>query len=94
MSLSLRGDPCGAVNELLLRGKETLNLKLVESADMVLVRYSDKIGDTTELKDQVEALRLLCMVKPAHGWDEGPRKAGALSLRVGGATIRKRNLAA
>ena len=89
MSLSLGGDPSGAVNELILRGKETLNLKLVESAEMVLVRYGEKISDTTELRAQVEALRLQCRVPPVPGWVEGPRKAGALSLRVAGPTIKK-----
>ena len=95
MALSLRGDPIGAVNELLLRGKETLNLKLVESADLVLARYSEKIGDTTELHARVAALRAQCQCKPEPGAvDEGPRKAGALSLRVGGLATRKRPLPA
>lgn len=91
MSLSLRGNPVGAVNELILRGQETLNTKLVESADMVLARYSEKIGDTSELHARVEALRLQCHRKPDPGApDEGPRKAGALSLRVSGPAARKK----
>lgn len=91
MSLSLRGNPVGAVNELILRGQETLNTKLVESADMVLARYSEKIGDITELHAQVEALRQQCQRKPDPGApDEGPRKAGALSLRVSGPAARKK----
>ncbi len=88
ISLSLRGDPSGAVNELLLRGQETLNIKLVESAEMVLTRYSARIGDTAALQSRVDALRSQCRVKPADGSDEGPRKAGALSLR--GAASRKK----
>lgn len=84
MSLSLRGNPGAAVNELITRAQETLNSKLVDSADQVLVRYSAKIGDASELQARVDAVRLLCMVRPAPGVDnEGPRKAGALSLRVG-----------
>ena len=84
MSLSLRGNPTGAVNELIARGGETLNAKLVDSADQVLLRYSAKIGDATDLHGRVEALRAQCMVRQAQGANgEVPRKAGALSLRVG-----------
>jgi len=91
MAMSLRGDPSGAVNELILRGQETLNTKLVESADMVLARYSAKIGDTTALHARVEALRAQCQRKPAPGApDEGPRKAGAISLRIGSQAPRKK----
>ena len=89
LSLSLRGDPAGAVTELIQRGEDTLNIKLVESAEMVLARYSAKIGDTTALQSRVDALRLQCRAKPQPGPDEGPRKAGALSLRVGRAASRK-----
>ncbi len=90
MSLSLRGDPQGAVNELILRGQETLNSKLVESAEMVLVRYAEKIGEAPELHARVQALRAECTVALAPGAQgEGPRKAGALSLRVGGGPVKK-----
>ena len=87
MSLSLRGDPAGAVEELLLRGQETLNSKLVESAFLVIERYRSKISDTEGLSARVEALRGQCSIKKARaGHDDGPRKAGALSLRVGSAS--------
>lgn len=85
MSLSLRGDPRGAFGELLARGQETLNSKLVESAEMVLNRYATKIGAAPDLHAQVQALRAQCSPALAPGVaDEAPRKAGALSLRVGG----------
>lgn len=90
MSLSLHGDPLGAVNELIARGQETLNNKLVESAEMVLLRYAAKIGPAPELHARVQALRAQCTQAPAQGTShEGPRKAGALSLRVGGGAPRK-----
>ena len=90
MSLSLKGDPAAAVRELVLRGEETKNIKLVESAFSVLDRYSDKIGDTTELKAQLEALRQRCAAsKTRVGPGEGPRKAGGLTLRVDGAAPKK-----
>ena len=90
MSLSLRGDPTGAVNELILRGQETLNRKLVESAEMVLTRYREKLGPAEELHARVAALRALCTLgTPPGAVGEGPRKAGALSLRVGVGSAKK-----
>jgi len=84
MSLSLRGDPAGAVEELIARGQETLNSKLVESAFSVIERYRAKISEPDGLAARVEELRAKCSVKkPPAGHDDGPRKAGALSLRVG-----------
>ena len=89
MSLSLGGNPTAAVEELILRGQETLNSKLVESAFSVIERYSAKMGDTQALLARVEALRSQCTVSgPDAAQDEGPRKAGALSLRVGAAKPR------
>jgi hypothetical protein len=90
MSLSLRGDPKGTVNELLRRGQETLNNKLLESAEMVLVRHAEKIGEAADLRAQVQALRALCSPPQIPGTSEGPRKAGALSLRVGGGVAVKK----
>jgi hypothetical protein len=51
---------------------------------MVIERYSAKIGDSEKLYARIEVLRGLCSSKKAGvGQAEGPRKAGALSLRVG-----------
>ena len=89
MSLSMGGKPVAAVDELILRGEETLNSKLVESAFMVIERYSAKIGDTKELYARVEALRSKCAAsKVRAGLADGPRKAGALSLRTGAAKAK------
>jgi CheY-like chemotaxis protein len=93
MSLSMGGKPAAAVEELILRGEETLNSKLVESAYMVIERYSAKIGDTQALYARVEVLRGQCAGKKTRtSHDEGPRKAGALSLRVGGTSAKARAL--
>ena len=89
MSLSMGGKPVAAVDELILRGEETLNSKLVESAFMVIERYSAKIGDTKELYARVEVLRGKCSgSKTRAGQADGPRKAGALSLRTGAAKAK------
>lgn len=91
LSLSLAGDARGAANELIRRGNETLNTKLLESAEMVVNRYSEKMGDVTDMQQHLRDLRSLCMVDPATlPSGDGPRKAGALSLRVGGAAARKK----
>lgn len=91
LSMSLRGDPKAAVEELILRGQETLNSKLVESAEMVLVRYADKLGEVPELHAQVQALRAECSPPQAAGAQgEVPRKAGALNLRAGSMAATKK----
>ena len=91
MSLSMGGNPTAAVDELILRGQETLNSKLVESAFMVMDRYSAKVSDIPSRMERAEILRIQCVgIKQRTSLDEGPRKAGALSLRVGGANARAR----
>ena len=87
--LAMNGDPSAALEELLLRGDETRNLKLLESAQSLLDRYSEMIADRSAVQARLRALRLLCAAEknPAAAL-EGPRKAGALSLRVGGPSRR------
>lgn len=90
MSLSLKGEPEAAVKELILRGQETLNSKLLESATSVLDRYSAKIGDTSGLRAGVDMLRAQCAPTKARvALGEGQRKAGALTLRVGTSAPKK-----
>ena len=90
MSLSLKGEPEAAVKELILRGQETLNSKLLESATSVLDRYSAKIGDTSGLRAGVDTLRAQCAPTKARvALGEGQRKAGALTLRVGTSAPKK-----
>ncbi|NVO07644.1 MAG: response regulator, partial [Rhodoferax sp.] len=89
MSLSMKGNPTAAVDELLLRGEETLNNKLVDSAFMVIERYHAKISDAEARRLRADNLRGKCTgSKPRAALAEGPRKAGALSLRVGSAKPR------
>ncbi len=94
MSLSLQGNPAGAVQELIARGEETLNSKLLESAEMVLARYSEKIGEAPALYAQVAGLRALCAAEPSDAPGEGARKAGALNLRVGASAARRKTTSA
>ena len=84
MSLSLKGNPEGAIREFILRAEETMNAKMVESATSVLDRYSAKIADTGALRDTLSKLHARCAgAKARVNLVEGQRKAGALTLRVG-----------
>jgi tetratricopeptide (TPR) repeat protein len=89
MALSLRGNPKGAVENLLMHGSNTLNAKLIETAHLVLQRYGDKIDGHTELQASVQDLRN--RFAPANSRSvlgEPKRKAGELLLRTGGAAAR------
>ena len=57
MTLSLKGDPQGAVEKLLEQGEQTLNAKIIESAHLVLHRYQAKIQEHGPLLQRAQALR-------------------------------------
>ena len=83
MTLSMRGDPTAAVKDLIIHGEETLNAKLVETAYLVLQRYSAKIQELDKLTEIVQTLRSRfgpASVRPSLG--EPQREAGALRLRT------------
>lgn len=84
MSLSLKGDPQGAVIKLLEDGQRTLNAKVIESAHLVLHRYQQRIPDHTALLEQAQALRVRYRTTDVHaGLGEQShtgRAAGGISL--------------
>ena len=89
MTLSLRGNPSGAVKELIQHGENTMNAKLVETAHLVLERYSTKIADKQALDDQVTSLRIRCTgTKKRASLGEQKRQAGGLTLRIGRAPTK------
>ena len=57
MALSLKGEPQRAVEALLEHGKRTLNAKLIESAHLVLHRYTGRIPDEAALTARAQTLR-------------------------------------
>lgn len=59
MTLSLKGDPQGTVEQLLDAGERTGNAKLIESAHQVLQRYSERMSSFPALHERAEALRAL-----------------------------------
>ncbi|MES2878071.1 MAG: tetratricopeptide repeat protein [Pseudomonadota bacterium] len=84
MLLSLNGDPEAAVKNLIFYGNSTLNGKLIETAHLVLHRYSEKMPDAHSLIQTVQDLRsryATSSTKPTLGGQK--RQAGGLTLRTG-----------
>ncbi|MDD2926935.1 tetratricopeptide repeat protein [Rhodoferax sp.] len=85
MALSMGGDPQAAVETLIAHGHRTLSGKLIETAYLVLHRYTDKIADAHELTDQVHELRSRYRTQITRAsLGEQKRQAGGLSLRTDG----------
>ncbi len=87
MTLSLKGDPQGAVVKLLADGERTLNAKIIESAHLVLQRYQARIPDHAQLLAHAQALREKYRTTDIHaGLGEQAatgRAAGGVSLPAG-----------
>ena len=84
MTLSLGGDPTGAVLGLIAAGRSTLNGKLADIAQQMLTRHHAKIDDPEVLREQVESLRKVCGAQPRRAAlsQDRHRQPGGLSLRV------------
>lgn len=85
MTLSMDGNPSGAVKELLVHGNETRNGKLIETAHLVLQRYAEKIENFDLLQEAAQALRERYGTRHFKPTMPGApkRQAGGLSLRGG-----------
>lgn len=87
MSLSLKGDPQGAVEKLLQDGEQTLNAKIIESAHLVLQRYQARIPDQVALLKKAHIMRERYRTTDIHaGLGEQAhtgRAAGGVSLSSG-----------
>ena len=85
VALSLAGDPRAAALDLLQHGQAAFNAKMLETAYLVLQRYSAKISDAADIMAQVQALRARygsSSNRPGVG--DTQRQAGGLTLRTGG----------
>jgi hypothetical protein len=84
MAMSLKGDPQCAVETLLEHGASTLNAKLIESAHLVLHRYTGRIPEEAALSERAHALRARYRTTDIHaGLGEQAhtgRAAGGVSL--------------
>lgn len=84
MSISLGGDPRGAILALIGHGTTTLNGKLMDLASLALQRHEARIPDAAALHGQIEALRTrfgLTTARASIGQDN-LRPPGSISLRV------------
>jgi CheY-like chemotaxis protein len=66
MSMSLNGEPQHAVEALLEHGERTLNAKLIESAHLVLQRYTGSISDEAALTGRAQKLRVRYRTTDIH----------------------------
>ena len=83
LTLSLGGNPSGAVRDLLAHGNKTLNAKLIETARLVLQRYEGRIAEALAFEHAVQEWRRQYgnpSLRPAL--TEQGRAAGALNLRT------------
>lgn len=86
MAQSLAGDPAGAVQKLLHQATPTLNSKLLDLSQQVLLRHGARIPSPEPLQQAIDALRLQMGTTPARailGQDS--------ERRPGGVVIRSRN---
>jgi CheY-like chemotaxis protein len=66
MAMSLNGEPQHAVETLLEHGERTLNAKLIESAHLVLHRYTGRIPDEALLTERAQTLRVRYRTTDIH----------------------------
>ena len=84
MSISLGGDPRGAIVALITHSTATLNGKLMDLANLALQRHGARIPDANVLHEQIDALRTrfgLASTRASIG-QETLRPPGSISLRV------------
>lgn len=84
MTHSLRGEPEAAVKALMVRGRETLNAKLIDMAALVLQRHAARIAGSADIGEMIADLRRRYCGKGtplALGGGAG-RAAGGLTLRA------------
>lgn len=84
MGLSLSGDPAGAVRSLLQHSEATLNVKLLDMSQQVLLRHQARISEAEPLQQQIDALRIRCGTTPARAvlGQDSERQPGGVTLRL------------
>lgn len=92
MRRSLKGDPAGTVEQLLVEADRLCNAKLIESAHQVLQRHSDRIAQREELQQRVDALRAAYRLLPLRLGDQTGQGAGAMALPSGFKTPQREGL--
>ena len=84
MAQSLGGDPGGAVQNLLAEAERTLNSKLLDMAQQVLLRHSARMAAPEPLQAAIDALRTRMGTAPARAilGQDSERRPGGVALRV------------
>ncbi|MFY3382854.1 tetratricopeptide repeat protein [Paracidovorax sp. MALMAid1276] len=84
MARSLAGDPAGAVQALLGEAERTLNSKLVDMSQQVLLRHQARMAQPALLQDAIDALRPRVGSAPARAilGQDSERQAGGVVLRT------------
>lgn len=84
MAQSLAGDAEGAVRKLLQLAESSLNSKLADMAQQVLLRHRERIADAEALQDSVQAVRARCGNAPTRAvlGQDGERRPGGVVIRT------------
>ncbi len=84
MAQSLAGDAEGAVRKLLQLAESSLNSKLADMAQQVLLRHRERIADAEALQDRVQAVRARCGNAPTRAvlGQDGERRPGGVVIRT------------
>jgi len=84
MAQSLAGDAEGAVRKLLQLAESSLNSKLADMAQQVLLRHRERIADAQALQDSVQAVRTRCGNAPTRAvlGQDGERRPGGVVIRT------------
>ena len=84
MARSLSGDAAGAVRSLIRHAGETLNSKLVDLSQQVLLRHRERIEESDELQQEIDALRARCGTAPTRAvlGQDSERHPGGVVIRT------------
>ena len=88
MARSLHGDPEGAVNQLLAHAELTLNSKLVDMSQQILLRHKARMASHEPLQKAIDALRVRLGTAPARAilGQDSERRPGGVVIRARSAT--------
>lgn len=83
MAQSLAGNPAGAVHNLLQEAERTLNSKLVDMAQQVLLRHSARMASPEAFQSAIDTLRARVGSAPARAilGQDSERRPGGVVLR-------------
>ena len=84
MARALSGDAAGAVRSLIRHGGETLNSKLVDMSQQVLLRHRERIEESDALQADIDALRARCGTAPTRAalGQDSERHPGGVVIRT------------